>query len=103
MSPDLKQKLDEVIRLQLESKADIEAMGAMMVALAKELLILRKIVLDLDETFDRQLWDDGHVKSCRDAGIDVAPDCEHHVVITETMRCRVGNAVADMRAIPNET
>lgn len=48
---------------------------------------------EIDAELDRQIYDDPHVKSCRDNGLNIAPDCQHHVVITEALRQKIGDAV----------
>jgi hypothetical protein len=55
------------------------------------------IVDDICGLFDSQLWDDPHVRSMRNAGLDIPDDCEHCVTITEKIWRRVDKA-ATLRA-----
>jgi hypothetical protein len=50
---------------------------------------LRDMLEEIDAEFDRQLYNDPAVKSCRNIGMDIVPDYEHHVVITEALRQKI--------------
>lgn len=50
---------------------------------------LRHVLDEIEGALDEQLYNDPHVKECRDNDMDIAPDCEHHVVITEALRQKI--------------
>jgi hypothetical protein len=59
---------------------------------ADEILRLRGLVEDINDAFDSQLHNDQYIKSCRDNGMDIAPECEHVIVIREELRQKIKKA-----------
>lgn len=54
---------------------------------------LRAVLEELDGELDRQLYNDEYVRSMRNSNQDIAPDCEHHVIIRHELWCKISRAL----------
>lgn len=89
------QTLTSVQRVGCRATAELHDEAADTIyALEARLHSLATLLVDMDAEFDRQLYDEEYVKSCRDNGLDIPLDCEHHVIITEQLRRVISMAVA---------
>lgn len=68
-------------------------MLAEMTKLREENNTMRSALERLDGELDRQIYDDEHVRSMRNSGQDIAPDCEHHVVIRHELWSAISDAL----------
>ncbi len=50
------------------------------------------LLAELDGELDRQLYDDEYVRQCRNNGLDIPDESEHHVIITQKMRRKIQDA-----------
>jgi hypothetical protein len=92
------QTLTSVQRVGCRATAELHDEAANKIyELETKLHSLTVLLTDIDAEFDRQLYDEDYVKSCRDNGLDIPLECEHHVIITEQLRRVISIAVTPQR------
>lgn len=55
----------------------------------QRLAILSELLEEIDAELDGQLYDEEHVRSMRNSDQDIAPDCEHHVIINHDLWMKI--------------